>query len=88
MEHDERDAYFASRRAFEACGKAIDESVNSHFDGIHLSDGVVQHVLTNFSAERARLVLDSFISMFHDLAGEGRDAEPLRAKKRCKGYPG
>lgn len=56
-EHGERDAYFASRRAFEACGRAIDESVNNHFDGMHLSDGVVQDVLTNFSAERVKLVL-------------------------------
>ena len=57
MEHGERDAYFASRRAFEACGRAIDENVNSHFDGKYLSDGVVQDVLTKFSAERVTLVL-------------------------------
>ena len=56
-EHGERDAFFASRRAFEACGRAIDESVNNHFDGMHLSDGVVQDVLAKFSAERVKLVL-------------------------------
>lgn len=56
-EHGERDAYFASRRAFEACGRAIDESVNNRFDGMYLSDGVVQDVLAKFSAERVKLVL-------------------------------
>ncbi len=57
MEHGEREAYFASRRAFEACGNAIDESVNSHFDGMHLPDSVVRDVLTKYSAERVTLVL-------------------------------
>lgn len=57
MEHGERDPYFASRRAFEACGRAIDESVNNHFDGMYLSAGVVQDVLAKCSAERVKLVL-------------------------------
>ncbi|NBI18784.1 DUF3849 domain-containing protein [Neglecta sp. X4] len=57
MEHGEREAYFASRRVFEACGNAIDESVNSHFDGMHLPDSVVRDVLTKYSAERVTLVL-------------------------------
>ena len=36
MEHSERDAYFASRHAYEDCKEAIEDSINGHFDGMHL----------------------------------------------------
>ncbi|MEY8573769.1 DUF3849 domain-containing protein [Oscillospiraceae bacterium 21-37] len=57
MEHGEREAYFASRRSFEACGRAIDESIDKHFDGMYLSKDAVREVLEEFSTERVNLVL-------------------------------
>ena len=57
IEHGERDAYFASRQSFEACGRAIDESIGKHFDGMHLPQEAVREVLEEFSTERVKLVL-------------------------------
>ena len=56
-EHGEREAYFASRKSFEDCGKAIDESIGKHFDGMHLPQASVREVLEEFSTERVKLVL-------------------------------
>lgn len=57
IEHGERDAYFASKEAYEACKKAIEDSINRHHDGFTFSDGLVQDVMQRFSVERVKNVL-------------------------------
>lgn len=57
MEHGERDAYFASRNAYEDCKKAIEDSISSHFDGMHLGRESVSVVMEKFRPERVRDVL-------------------------------
>ena len=52
IEHGEREAYFASKKAYEDCKKAIEESIRSHHDGCYFSDGQVEDVLSKFSVER------------------------------------
>lgn len=56
-EHGERDAYFASRKAYESCRVAITDSINSHFDGMHLDDECLTEVMGKYSPERVRDVL-------------------------------
>lgn len=57
IEHGERDAYFASKKAYEDCKKAIEESITRHHDGYFFSDGLVQDVMQRFSVERVKNVL-------------------------------
>lgn len=57
MEHGERDAYFASRKAYEECKKAIDNSISSHFDGMHLGKDCLAEVMAKYSPERVTDVL-------------------------------
>lgn len=57
IEHGERDAYFASKKAYEDCKKAIEKSINRHHDGFYFSDGLVQDVTQKFSVERIKNVL-------------------------------
>ncbi|MDE6995125.1 MAG: DUF3849 domain-containing protein [Lachnospiraceae bacterium] len=57
MEHGEKDAYFASRKAYENCRAAIDKSINSHFDGMYLGKSCVTEVMEKFSPERIKNVL-------------------------------
>lgn len=57
MEHGERDAYFASRKAYEECRAAIEESIRNNFDGMHLRNECVTEVLEKFSPERVKDVL-------------------------------
>lgn len=57
MEHGEKDAYFASRRAYEDCRKAIESSINSHFDGMHLDRGCLTEVMEKYGPERVSGVL-------------------------------
>lgn len=56
-EHGERDEYFASRKAYESCRAAITDSINSHFDGMHLGDECITEVMEKFSPERVKNVL-------------------------------
>ena len=57
MEHGEKDAYFASRRAYEDCRKAIESSINSHFDGMHLDRRCLTEVMEKYGPERVSGVL-------------------------------
>lgn len=57
IEHGERDAYFASKEAYEACKIAIEVSISCHHDGFSFSDGLVQDVTQKFSVERVKNVL-------------------------------
>lgn len=57
MEHGEKDAYFASRKAYVDCKNAIADSINSHFDGMYLGQDCVAQVLETYSPERVKDVL-------------------------------
>lgn len=57
MEHGERDAYFASRKAYEECKNAIADSIDKHFDGMHLGKDCVADVMKKYSPERLGDVL-------------------------------
>lgn len=56
-EHGERDAYFASRKAYEECRAAIDDSINSHFDGMYLDKVCLSAVMAKWGPERVTDVL-------------------------------
>lgn len=56
-EHGERDEYFASRKVYENCRAAITDSINSHFDGMHLGDKCITEVVAKFNPERVKDVL-------------------------------
>ncbi len=57
MEHGEMDAYFASRKAYEGCARAITASINKHFDGMHLDKECLSEAMEKYSPERIRDVL-------------------------------
>ncbi|WP_166544361.1 DUF3849 domain-containing protein [Acutalibacter sp. 1XD8-36] len=57
IEHGERDAYFASRKAYEGCARAITASINKHFDGMHLNKECLPEAMEKYSPERIRDVL-------------------------------
>lgn len=57
MEHGEREAYFASRIAYWDCKRAIEDSINSHFDGMHLGKDCLSEVLEQYGPERVKNVL-------------------------------
>ncbi len=57
MEHGEMDAYFASRKAYEGCARAIAVSINKHFDGMHLDKECLSEAMEKYSPERIRDVL-------------------------------
>ena len=57
MEHGERDAYFASRKAYVDCKNAIADSINSHFDGMHLGKDCLTEVIEKYGPERLADVL-------------------------------
>lgn len=57
IEHDEKDAYFASRKAYVDCKRAIEDSINCHFDGMHLGKECLSEVMDKYSPERVRDVL-------------------------------
>ena len=57
MEHGERDAYFASREAYEDCRFAIDQAIYTHDDGMHLDEDCLSEVVTKHSPERITNVL-------------------------------
>ena len=61
IEHGEKDAYFASRKAYEDCKRAIEDSINSHFDGMYLGRECLSEVMEKYGAERVRNVLASTI---------------------------
>lgn len=57
MEHGERDAYFASRKAYVDCKNAIADSINKHFDGMHLGKDCLAEVMEKYGPERVTDVL-------------------------------
>lgn len=57
MEHSEKDAYFASRKAYEDCKRAIDDSISSHFDGMYLDKECLTEVMEKYGSERVSGVL-------------------------------
>lgn len=57
MEHGERDAYFASRKAYEDCKRAIENAIDSNFDGAYLGKSCVAEVMEGFGPERITDVL-------------------------------
>ena len=57
MEHGERDAYFDSRKEYQRCRWAIDESIRVNNNGYTLGDRCVKDVIALFSAERVKNVL-------------------------------
>lgn len=57
MEHGEKDAYFASRKAYVDCKNAIADSINSHFDGMHLDKDCLTEVIEKYGPERLADVL-------------------------------
>ncbi len=57
MEHGEMDAYFASRKAYKVCARAIAASINKHFDGMHLDKECLSEAMEKYSPERIRDVL-------------------------------
>ncbi|WP_158591007.1 DUF3849 domain-containing protein [Acutalibacter sp. 1XD8-33] len=57
MEHGERDAYFASRKAYADCRRAIEDSISSHFDGMHLDKECLTEVMEKYGSERVSGVL-------------------------------
>lgn len=57
IEHGEKDAYFASRKAYEDCKRAIEDSINSHFDGMYLGRECLSEVMEKYGSERVRNVL-------------------------------
>ena len=57
MEHGEKDAYFASRKAYWDCKRAIEDSINSHFDGMHLGRECLKEVVEKYGPERVKNVL-------------------------------
>ena len=57
MEHGEKDAYFASRKAYVDCKNAIADSINSHFDGMYLGRECLSEVMEKYGSERVRNVL-------------------------------
>ncbi|WP_304584517.1 DUF3849 domain-containing protein [Acutalibacter muris] len=56
-EHGERDAYFASRKAYVDCKNAIADSINSNYDGAYLGKSCVAEVMERFGPERITDVL-------------------------------
>ncbi len=57
IEHGEKEAYFASKNAYEDCKNAIEESINRHHDGFTFSDGLVEDVLSKCNVERVKNLL-------------------------------
>lgn len=57
IEHGERDAYFASRKAYVDCKNAIADSINSNYDGAYLGKSCVAEVMERFGLERITDVL-------------------------------
>lgn len=57
IEHGEKDAYFASRKAYWDCKRAIEDSIDSHFDGMHLGRECLTEVLKKYGPERVADVL-------------------------------
>lgn len=57
MEHGERDAYFASWKAYENCSFAIDQAICTYYDGMHLDEDCLSEVVTKHSPERITNVL-------------------------------
>lgn len=57
MEHGEKDAYFASRKAYEDCRRAIEDSISSYFDGMHLGRERLTEVMEKYGPERVADVL-------------------------------
>jgi len=57
IEHGERDAYFASRKEYQRCRWAIDESIRVNYNGYTLGDRCVKDVIALFSVERVKNIL-------------------------------
>lgn len=57
MEHRNADAYLDSRKLNLDCKKAIEEAIDSHFDGYHLAHEAAADVVETYGAERVSFVL-------------------------------
>jgi len=61
-EHDELDAYRASRAANIACKKAIETAINNNYDGLHMNtDAAVGTVVKQFGYDRMLYVLSATV---------------------------
>jgi len=61
-EHDELDAYWASRTANIACKKAIETAINNNYDGLHMNTGAaVGTVVKQFGYDRMLYVLSATV---------------------------
>lgn len=60
-EHNQLNQYGASYRANLACKKAIEDSINRHYDGVYLDEAAVTEVLEGFGADRVLFVLANTI---------------------------
>lgn len=63
-ESGELEQYRASRNADKECGKAIEQAVNSGWDGFRLPDDTSQGILEQFGAERTAYVLATAIQLW------------------------
>ena len=64
-EHDELEAYRASRNANMACRNAIDDAISRHYDGFTLDFAGAREVIDSFGFERTLYVLANTIQR-HD----------------------
>ena len=62
-EHGELDQYRASMKLNIACKEAIETSIRSHFDGMHLEKAAVTEVMAQFSPKRVMTVLAATIQL-------------------------
>src|SRR5699024_1106344 len=75
MEHRNADAYLDSRKLNLDCKKAIEEAIDSHFDGYHLAHEAAADVVETYGAERVSFVLACTVQ---HLKSDGRFSREIK----------
>ena len=75
MEHRNADAYLDSRKLNLDCKKAIEEAIDSHFDGYHLAHEAAADVVETYGAERVSFVLACTVQ---HLKSDGRFSKEIK----------